>query len=105
MLHYYTPNHSKELTPWHVDSSILTIAFPAAKEGLVGVLQNSFYLPEPILIDLEQCCSFNDLIVFGGEKLETLSNKQIKAFVHKVVNTNVERYSAPFKYDIPFTIN
>jgi hypothetical protein len=94
LLHYHPTTSPSTISPPHTDSPLLTLAFPVQIGGLeVSWLGNGW-------IDIEKYCKANEVIVFGGSKLEALTKQAIYALPHRVISVpNIDRYSAPFKFD------
>ena len=96
LLHYFPTNESHLIAPTHTDASLLTLAFPLA----IGGLEISIFGEQPLFLDIEKYCEPNEMIVFGGSKLESLTKESIYALPHRVTSIpGTDRYSAPFKFD------
>jgi isopenicillin N synthase-like dioxygenase len=74
-------------TPEHTDSGFLTILSTLGYEGL-QVLHNGVYRSVPP--------TRNELIVNFGDMLSMITNHQVKATKHRVLDIGIERFSNPF---------
>lgn len=80
----------------HGDINLITILMGASAEGLQVKRQDGKWIP--ITAVPEQ------LVVNVGDMLQRLSNNKLKSTLHRVVNPNGEKATAP-RYSIPFFLH
>ena len=92
--------HVKLTTPEHCDSGFITFLTTFGFPGLQVVHQGEWKSVKPV---------YNQLIVNLGDCFERITNFELKATRHRVLDINVERYSSPFflepKYDATIPSN
>ncbi len=77
-------------TPEHTDSGFLTILSTLGYEGLQVLHDGVYHSVRP---------KRNELIVNFGDMLSTVTNHQVKATKHRVIDIGIERFSNPFFFD------
>ena len=77
----------KMVTPEHTDSGFITLLTTFMFPGLQVEINGEYRNIKP---------KENAIIINIGDALEKISNYEIKATRHRVIDIGVERFSAPF---------
>ena len=77
----------KLTTPEHADSGFITLLSTLGYPGLQVNINGEFKSVKPI---------YNQMVVNLGGILERITNYQLKATLHRVLDIGIERFSCPF---------
>lgn len=81
-------------TPEHCDSGFLTILTTFGYPGLQVELDGEFRSVKPV---------YNQLVVNLGDIFSRITNFQMKATKHRVLDIGIERFSSPFFLEPKYT--